>query len=218
VKNTSKKLIQFCVSTALLALMGCQQLPSFPQTDPGGKAVIYNEPFQELPESARPNDATISYYEERKSSMLARRSQQGSLYTILPKGNSINFAIDENKPSLILEKELSEGYILSYIYYENGKIKYNGKAKDGRFKNNINDDTIFFSHSTGKSITSYIVGHAICQGYIGSMDEKIQWPMMSRTLYEGQPLRNLLNMNAGDGHTVDQASTRVMGSKIQHRA
>jgi hypothetical protein len=37
------------------------------------------------------------------------------------------------KRALILEKELSEGYILSYLFYENGVIKYNGKAKDGRF-------------------------------------------------------------------------------------
>jgi hypothetical protein len=40
---------------------------------------------------------------------------------------------------------------------------------------------------------------------------------MSKTLYQGQPLRNLLNMNAGDKHTVDADSTRVMGSPIHHR-
>ena len=50
-----------------------QQMPMFPQTDPGGKAVIYNQPFQELPESARPNDATISLYEERRFNLIKRR-------------------------------------------------------------------------------------------------------------------------------------------------
>jgi CubicO group peptidase (beta-lactamase class C family) len=197
--------------------MGFRQLPIIPQTDPGGAAVNYNN-SHEMPQSARPNDATISLYEEKKSLFIFRRNQQGQLYSISPKGNAVDFLMDENKPSIILEKELAEGYILSYLYYENGRIKYNGKAKDGRFKNKITDETIFFTHSTGKSITSYIVGHAVCEGYIASMDEIIDWPMMRETLYQGQPLRNLLNMNAGDKHIVDKESTRVMGSAIHHRA
>lgn len=91
------------------------------------------------------------------------------------------------------------------------------KTSDGRFKRNIDDEMPFITNSTGKSITSYIVGHAICDGYISSMDEVIDWPMMSKTLYQGQPLSNLLNMNAGDKHTVDKVSTRVMGSTTHHR-
>lgn len=217
-KHLSIKWISIFTPIALSIIAGCQQLPTIPQNNPGGKVVIYNEPFQELPQDARPNDATISYYEERKRLLLLRRNEQDQLYTIMPKGNSVDFLFDVNKPSMILEKELSEGYILSYLYYENGRVKYSGKAKNSRFQHNITDETIFFTHSTGKSITSYIVGHAICEGYIASMDEIIDWPMMSRTLYQGQPLRNLLNMNTGDRHTVDKASTRVMGSAIHHRA
>ena len=41
--------------------------------------------------------------------------------------------------------------------------------------------------------------------------------MMRKTLYQGQPLQNLLNMSAGDRHTVDKATKRVMGSKIKAR-
>jgi CubicO group peptidase (beta-lactamase class C family) len=83
---------------------------------------------------------------------------------------------------------------------------------------NINDETRFFTHSTGKSITSYIVGHAICEGYISSIDEIIDWPMMSKTLYQGQRLRDLLNMSAGDRHTVDKRSSHIKGfSTLHHR-
>lgn len=216
-KNLSIKWISIFSPIVLSILVGCQQVPSIPKLDPGGKAVIYNRPNQELPEDARPNDATISYYEERKFSHISRLRQQGRLYSIKPKGNSVNFTEEANPRSEILEKELADGYILSYLYYEKGVIKYNGKAVDGRFKNNINDETKFFSHSTGKSITSYIVGHAICEGYIKSIDEVIDWPMMSKTLYQGQPLRNLLNMNAGDKHTVNERGSHVMGSKTHHR-
>jgi len=217
VKNISKRLIQLCGSIALLTIVGCQHLPSLPQTDPGGKAVIYNQPFASIPELERPNDATISFYQERHFSLIKRRESQGRIYTIKPKGNAIEYVEQPNKPSETLYAELSKGYILSYLYYENGIIKYNGKASDGRFERNIDDETPFITNSTGKSITSYIVGHAICDGYISSMDEVIDWPMMSKTLYQGQPLSNLLNMNAGDKHTVDKVSTRVMGSTTHHR-
>ena len=40
---------------------------------------------------------------------------------------------------------------------------------------------------------------------------------MSETLYQGQLLRDLLNMSAGDKHTVDERGTRVMGSQYHHR-
>ena len=110
-----------------------------------------------------------------------------------------------------------EGYLLSYLFYDNGVIKYDGKAKKGRFEEDITDKTLFYTHSTGKSITSYIVGHAICDGYISSIDEIIDWPLMENTLYHGQPLRNLLNMAAGDKHVVDKRSTRFMGSFEHHR-
>jgi len=190
---------------------------TLPQDDPGGKAVIYNAPYQELPESARPNDATISLYQERRLDLINRRREQGRLYTIKPIGNSADFAIEPNKSSETLDTALSTGYLFSYLYYEKGTIKYNGRSKDGRFKTNIDDAIPFASHSTGKSINSYIVGHAICDGYISGLDEVINWPMMSRTLYQGQRLRNLLNMSAGDKHIVDEGSTRVNGSKTHHR-
>ena len=182
-----------------------------------GKAVGYDGAL-ELPEDARPNNATISLFEERKEIFINRRKMQGQLYTIEPKGNAVEFNFDKNLPSSTLEKELSEGFILSYLFYENGVIKYNGKAKNGRFIKDITDDTLFYTHSTGKSIVSYIVGHAICDGYISSIDEIIDWPLMKNTLYQGQPLRNLLNMSAGDSHVMTNNKTsRFKGSDIHHR-
>ncbi|MDB2478407.1 hypothetical protein N9X34_02155 [Alphaproteobacteria bacterium] len=200
----------------LLTLASCQST-TMRQNNPGGKAVVYNKPFRELPERVQPNDATIAYYQARYQALIQRRESQDRLYIVEPKGNAVDFTYEPNKKSLILEKELSEGFILSYLFYENGVIKYNGKAKDGRFYKNIDDETRFFTHSTGKSINSYILGHAICEGYISSIDEIIDWPMMSKTLYQGQRLRDLLNMSAGDRHIVDKRSLRVMGSRANYK-
>ena len=183
---------------------------------PDGKAVSYND-NHELPERVIPNDATISLYEDRKTSFLKNRRNQGRIYSIKPKGNAVQFVNEVNLPSSNLEHQLSEGFILSYLFYDDGVIKYNGKAADGRFNRDITDETVFFTHSTGKSITSYIVGHAICEGYISSIDEVIDWPLMKNTLYQGQPLRNLLNFTAGDKHTVNAKSSHFIGSAVHHR-
>jgi len=181
-----------------------------------GKAVSYGG-VNEMPEKARPNDATISLFEERKKRFIENQIRKGDLYIIEPKGNAVKFKYEKNLDSVSLKKELSKGYILSYLFYDNGIIKYDGLAKKGRFKEDITNETLFFTHSSGKSITSYIVGHAICDGYISSIDEIIDWPLMENTLYQGQPLRDLLNMNAGDMHVVDKNTTRFMGSTEHHR-
>ena len=171
----------------------------------------------ELPESARPNDATISHFEFQKKIFIKQRRREGRLYTVPPKGNAKKFTYEKNISSSKVDKQLSEGYLLSYLFYDNGIIKYDGKAKKGRFEEDITDETLFYTHSTGKSITSYIVGHAICDGYISSIDEIIDWPLMENTLYNGQPLRNLLNMAAGDKHVVQENTTRYKGSFTNHR-
>jgi len=202
------------IITAIL-LIGCQQ-GTMPQSNKGGEAVSYGR-GAELPEHVRPNDATISLYQDRRLAFIEHRRRQGRLYTVEPAGNAVPFEIASNPESKTLTQALTEGYLLSYLYYDNGVVRYDGKAAQGRFNQDVTDDMLFYTHSTGKSITSYILGHAICEGYIDSMDEIVDWPMMSKTLYQGQPIRNLLNMNAGDGHTINKSANRVMGSETHHR-
>lgn len=205
------------LSLSLFFLSGCNSERIYPQKDPEGAAVSHTG-YEEIPQRVFPNDATISLYEERKANHIRSLSSKGELYTVLPKGNSSEFRFEKNPVSKTLERQLSDGYILSYLYYDDGVVKYNGIADKGRFSRDITDETLFFTHSTGKSITSYIVGHAICEGYINSVDEIIDWPMMSKTLYQGQPLIDLLNMRAGDKHTVDERnSSYIMGSNVHHR-
>ena len=188
-----------------------------PQTNPGGPAVSHSS-NEELPQNVRPNDNTISLYLDRKTSHIEHRQDQGRTYKVEPSGNALDFKFVPNIKSTVLEQQLSKGYILSYLFYEDGIVKYDGRAKDGRFRQNINNEMLFFTHSTGKSITSYIIGHAICEGYIDSINELIDWPMMSKTLYQGQPLLDLLNMRAGDKHTIDEKRSHyIMGATKHHR-
>jgi len=105
--------------TSLMAIMafllGCQQSTTMPQTDRGGPAVHHTR-GAELPSDVRPNDATISLYNDRRIKFINKRRSQGNAYTVDPKGNAVPFKHDPNPASLTLEKELSEGYILSYLF------------------------------------------------------------------------------------------------------
>jgi hypothetical protein len=57
--------------------------------------------------------------------------------------------------------------------------------------------------SVGKTMASYVAGHAICGGYIDSINSRLNdWPLIENTLYYDQKLINLLNMSAGDQEYV----------------
>lgn len=186
------------------------------QKDPGGLKSAYSYSV-EIPERGRPNDATISLYEKRRLEFIESRMSKDRMYVVPPSDNAEDFVEDNRLQSLSLDKELSEGFILSYLFYDQGVVKYNGTAAAGRFERDIDDQTLFFTHSTGKSIVSYIVGHAICAGYVESIDEIIDWPMMANTLYQGQSLRDLLDMMAGDTHLLNKSTTYIRNVGKHHR-
>ena len=64
----------------------------------------------------------------------------------------------------------------------------------------MNNETKLISMSMNKSVTSYILGHAICDGYIDGVDDRNlnDWPILENSLYDNQKLINLLNMASGD--------------------
>ena len=69
--------------------------------------------------------------------------------------------------------------------------------------------------SMGKSVTSYILGHAICDGYIDGVDARINdWSVIKDSLYHNQKLINFLNMNTGDQKYIDEFAdgTRKLGA------
>lgn len=134
-----------------------------------------------------------------------------------PAGNAVPFRRAPNPQSAVLEGQLEQGYLLNHLYYDKGVIQYDGLAANRRFRRDLSNDTLFFTHSSGKSITSCIVGHAICEGHISSVDEVIDWPMMRDTLYQTQRRRNLLNMKAGDRQVVDQGTNCIICSTLHNR-
>ena len=149
--------------------------------------------------SFQPNDETLSYYYKISD---ARRFQNNAMYRIMPSKSPFKFkkALETNN---FIDKQMATKTALSYLYYEDGSLIYDALPPKGRFNLELDDSSYFVSNSMGKSITSYLIGHAICKGYIEAIDAPISdWPLMKNTLYYEQPLINLLNMKAGDTNVI----------------
>ncbi|MDA8801513.1 hypothetical protein N9N62_04350 [Candidatus Pelagibacter bacterium] len=88
--------------------------------------------------------------------------------------------------------------LVSYLLYEDGKIKVDQKTKSKYGK-------YYPSHSIGKSLVSVVTGYALCGGYINhTVFDRIDYPTVARTLYENQRLIDLLNMTAGDQYYLGE--------------
>ena len=111
----------------------------------------------------------------------------------------INLKKDRKKLIKSIDKEMQKTGLLSYLLFENDEIVIDKKSPDNRLGLLFNDRTKWTTASIGKSFTSYVVGQAICDGYIENVDVKLNdWPLIKNTLYEDAKLIDLLNMAAGD--------------------
>ena len=89
--------------------------------------------------------------------------------------------------------------IISYLLFENDKIVIDESDIPAEVQGDKIIDGLLPSHSMGKSLVSYVTGHAICEGYIDSVNVKLNdWPLIKDTLYEDAVLLDLLNMKGGD--------------------
>ena len=149
-----------------------------------------------IPFKANPNLETLQYYFYRD--LFASIPTEYNRYFVTPSQNAYEFKFDkiENK---FVKKQLKTKGILSYLYFEDDKIIIDEVSPKERLGKLFNDETKFRSNSMGKSLPSYILGHAICEGYIDSVDSTISdWSLVKNTLYENQKLIDILNMTTGD--------------------
>lgn len=103
------------------------------------------------------------------------------------------------KENKFVQKEMQKKAILSYLYFQEDKILIDELTPKDRFGDFVKNETKLRSNSVGKSMVSVVVGHAICEGYIESLDSKINdWPILKNTLYDNQKIIDFLNMNVGD--------------------
>ena len=107
--------------------------------------------------------------------------------------------------------------IISYLLFEDDKIVID--VSDIPKKVSSGDTIInglLPSHSMGKSLVSYVTGHAICEGYIDNVNVKLDdWPLIKSTLYDNSVLLDLLNMKGGDQKWVGERMKNGSDNKIK---
>lgn len=163
-----------------------------------GEVTIYEH--WEIPEYVRPNPnkETLDHYLAK----YINANTYSDAYVIPPSSSprEIKYFV---RNSSLLDEQLNRTPLLSYLFFDSGTVTYRGITPVNRFGNQFNQNTPFHSNSMGKSLVSYITGHAICSGYIDGVDSTLEdWDLLQGTVYGSQKLIDLLNMTAGDEDVV----------------
>ena len=146
------------------------------------------------------NDDTLLYYGFVRSK---KADLMGGKWLTEPSSNPYEFEFDLREDKKV-DKELKKSAMMSYLLFENGKITVDKKSPEDRFGILLNEDAKLFSSSVGKTIVSYVLGNAVCEGYIDGVNSKIDdWPLIKNTLYDGQKIIDIINMSAGDQEYIN---------------
>ena len=159
----------------------------------------------EIPEFSKPNKDTALYYLYRGQEVEKANDRAGSTKSDNPYKFKISLRSDDDKTLKKVRKAMNKTSMLSYLLYEDGKITIDEITPLDRFGILYDNNTVHTSASVGKSFVSYVTGHAICEGYISSIDHKLNdWELLENTLFYDQKLINLLNMAAGHQKYADK--------------
>ena len=110
----------------------------------------------------------------------------------------------ENDTTALADKQLKNNEktgLISYIVYEDGKIKVNKKNWTQEVEKN---NGLLRSNSVGKSLISYVTGHAVCEYGINLNTKLNDWVVINDTVYEDNNLLQVLNMTSGDHRMIGE--------------
>ena len=207
-------LFSFIFSKAAIAVDICEKEKKFSQIwyynncDKPKKKDVKNNPWKgypynsgEIPWDADPDEKILKHYLKKYISYSKLENRPG--FKIKKSKNFKKFEFNLRKDEYVI-KQLNKTALLSYLEYVDGKVVVDEITPKDRFGKIFKNNSKYVSNSMGKSIISYITGHAICRGYIGGINHKLNdWPILENTLYYNQPIINLLNMASGDYKYID---------------
>ena len=181
---------------------------------PNNLNIKLNKNKNNLGYNSNPNRDTLVYYLWNYSYRLPMLHPRLIFHEIKPSKNSIKFKINPIEDKFV-KKQLKTKGILSYLYFQDDNVLVDEISPKERLGEFIKGDTKFISMSMNKSVTSYILGHAICGGYIEGIDSKINdWPIIQNSLYDNQKLINFLNMTTGDQKYINEYKKNATGRPL----
>lgn len=145
-----------------------------------------------IPERANPNLETVRHHMRLYNNRGPKRR-----FVSEPSPNPRPLAFNLRYEPFVA-KQLQETYLASYLMYEKGEVVIDKISPQDRFGDLIDNDTLLYSMSLGKSVGSYLMGHAICKGYIQSIDHKLSdWPIVENSLLAEASVRDVINAAMG---------------------
>ncbi|NOX51883.1 MAG: serine hydrolase [Gammaproteobacteria bacterium] len=112
-----------------------------------------------------------------------------------------NFTYQLNGQQRTLDDFVDSGEIVGLLIIKNGKVLLE------RYEAGNDRNTLWTSYSISKSVTSMLLGAAVKDGYIQSVDEKISdyLPRLKGTAYDQATIKNVLQMSSGTQWNEDYA-------------
>ena len=152
----------------------------------------------EIPQDANPDYKILKHYLKK----YIDESKDGNKVTIKKSKNYKEFDFNLKQDENVI-KAFSDTALLSYLMYVDGQIVIDEITPKDRFGKIFKNNTLYVSNSAGKSIMSYVYGHAVCRGYVNGIYQTMNWDVLENTLYENQPIINILNMASGTQLHID---------------
>lgn len=109
--------------------------------------------------------------------------------------------INTNEQSLTVDEYFVRQNVAGLLVIKDGNIVYE------RYGLGNTEDSLWVAFSVAKSVTSMLVGAAVQDGYIKSIDEKVTdyLPRLKNSAYDQSSIRNLLQMSSGVEWNEDYA-------------
>lgn len=110
-------------------------------------------------------------------------------------------SIQDSGKNISLDDYFVSQNVAGMLVIKDGNIVYE------RYGLGNNEDTLWISFSVAKSVTSMLIGAAIKDGYIKSVDEKVSdyLPRLKGSPYDQATIRNILQMSSGVEWNEDYA-------------
>ena len=142
--------------------------------------------------------------EERHEFRLKTYSEWEPKLVIRPGSSPRELIVEAEKLPRTITAEIKNSSIFSFLYYDGQQIKYDWKHKD------VTESMPIYGFSMSKSITSYLLGKAFCDGRIGSLNDEIgeYAKELEGTFYGDVKLINALNMTSGDRRLYPSSKIR----------
>ena len=142
------------------------------------------------------NDADINSLTFRSmDTLFTTRSvpRSGPIWQLKQSDHPLDFTYSYKGRSYTPEQFLDRTYTNALLVMKNGRIVYEN------YRNNSNDRTRFIGWSMTKSFTSALIGIAVSEGRIKSIDDRIDsyLPELKGGGYEGVTIRQIMQMRSG---------------------